>query len=145
MNDDARAIVDALGLAAHPEGGFYRETFRAPLVVGAPQGPRAASTAIYYLLAAGSFSTFHRVRSDEAWHHYDGDALEGCTVIDDGGVHAVQRLGRELAREEQPQIVVGVQGCGKPPWQRGPGSRSADAPSRRGSTSPTSRCRRATC
>ena len=105
MNEESRAVVLALGLAPHPEGGFFRETFRAPLVVGAPQGPRAASTAIYFLLPAGTFSAFHRVRSDEVWHHYDGDPLELHTLTEDGE-HRVTRLGRDLARGDEPQHVV---------------------------------------
>jgi predicted cupin superfamily sugar epimerase len=105
MNDEARAIVEALGLTAHPEGGFYRETFRASLAVRSPQGDRAASTAIYFLLPAGSFSALHRVRSDEHWHHYDGDPVELHT-IDARGTHAVALLGRDLARGQRPQLVV---------------------------------------
>jgi predicted cupin superfamily sugar epimerase len=105
MNDDARAIVTALGLSPHPEGGFYRETFRAPLAIDAPQGARAASTAIYFLLPAGSFSALHRVRSDEAWHHYDGDPVELHTLHEDGE-HRVVYLGRDLVRGERPQVVV---------------------------------------
>jgi predicted cupin superfamily sugar epimerase len=105
MNDDARALVTALGLSPHPEGGFYRETFRAPLVVGAAQGARAASTAIYFLLPAGTFSALHRVRSDEVWHHYDGDPVLLHT-IDDAGHHEVTRLGSAIAAGERPQHVV---------------------------------------
>jgi hypothetical protein len=105
MNDAARALVASLGLAPHPEGGFFRETFRAPLEVDAPQGRRAASTAIYFLLPAGTFSALHRVRSDEAWHHYDGDPIDLHT-IDDDGLHAIARLGRAIARGERPQVVV---------------------------------------
>ncbi len=105
MNDEARAIVQALGLVPHPEGGFYRETFRAPLLVKAPHGERAASTSIYYLLPAGTFSALHRVGSDEHWHHYDGDPVELHTIGADGD-HAVSLLGRDLARGERPQLVV---------------------------------------
>lgn len=94
---DFQRIVDLLDLAPHPEGGFYRETFRAP-------GPRAASTAIYFLLPAGTFSAFHRIRSDEVWHHYDGDPLELHVV--DGGRHERVVLGRDLASGERPQHVV---------------------------------------
>ncbi len=104
MNEEARAWVQTLGLGAHPEGGLFVETFRAPGVVQAPHGPRAASTAIYFLLPAGSISAWHRVRSDEVWHHYAGDALELHT-IDPEGVHAVVRLGKELPHE-RPQHVV---------------------------------------
>ena len=105
MNDEARVVVSALGLAPHPEGGFFREMFRAPLTVSAPQGVRAASTAIYFLLPAGSFSALHRVRSDEVWHHYDGDPVELYTLRDDGEAQVV-RLGRDLARGDRPQVVV---------------------------------------
>jgi predicted cupin superfamily sugar epimerase len=105
MNDQARALVTTLGLEPHPEGGFFRETFRAPLIVAAPQGARAASTAIYFLLPAGSFSALHRVRSDEVWHHYDGDPVEIYTLHDDGS-HQLARLGRDLSRGERPQVVV---------------------------------------
>jgi predicted cupin superfamily sugar epimerase len=105
MSAEARAIVKALGLAPHPEGGFYRETFRAPLAVEMPQGSRAASTAIYFLLPGGELSALHRVRSDEVWHHYDGDPVELHT-IDEAGIHVQRRLGSGLAVGEEPQIVV---------------------------------------
>lgn len=105
MNEAARVIIEALGLSPHPEGGFFRETFRAPLAVEAPQGPRSASTAIYYLLAAGTFSALHRVRSDEVWHHYDGDPLE-LHLISEAGVYEVTTLGRNIVRGERPQLVV---------------------------------------
>jgi uncharacterized protein len=105
VNEDASAIVAALGLAPHPEGGFYRETFRAALVVQTPRGPRAASTVIYFLLPAGSFSAFHRVQSDEVWHHYGGDSLELHT-ISESGMHAVAVLGKDIEKCERPQQVV---------------------------------------
>jgi predicted cupin superfamily sugar epimerase len=105
MNDDARAVVAALGLGPHPEGGYYRETYRAPLAVEAPQGLRAASTAIYFLLPARTFSALHRVRSDEVWHHYDGDPVELTMLREDGRTEIV-RLGRNLAHGDRPQVVV---------------------------------------
>jgi predicted cupin superfamily sugar epimerase len=107
MHPDAEDLVERLSLAPHPEGGFYRETWRAPLVLeGLPHGtPRAASTAIYFLLPAGVFSALHRVRSDEAWHHYDGDPLE-LHELDDAGSHEVVVLGRDVRRGERPQHVV---------------------------------------
>jgi predicted cupin superfamily sugar epimerase len=105
MNEAAQALVAALGLAPHPEGGFYRETFRAPTVFDTTQGSRAASTAIYFLLPAGTFSALHRVRSDEVWHHYDGDPLDLHT-IDDSGHHAVARVGRAISLGERPQLIV---------------------------------------
>jgi hypothetical protein len=105
MNDEARAVIATLDLKPHPEGGFFRETFRAPLALSAPQGTRAASTAIYFLLPAGSFSALHRVRSDEGWHHYAGDPVDLHLIRDDGS-HEVTRLGRDLARGERPQVIV---------------------------------------
>ncbi len=105
MHPDARAIVDALGLSPHPEGGYYRETFRAPLAVATARGPRAASTAIYYLLPAGATSARHRVASDEVWHHYSGDALELAVLHPDGRRETVV-LGPDVAAGERPQAVV---------------------------------------
>jgi len=102
---DAERVVRALGLAPHPEGGFYRETFRAPATVSTPRGLRAASTAIYYLLPAGAVSARHRVASDEVWHHYAGDALLLEIEHADGRLE-VATLGPDLFAGERPQIVV---------------------------------------
>lgn len=81
--DEINALVARLGLVPHPEGGFYRETYRSPLRVAHPAVPsatdstRAAGTAIEWLLPAGEFSAFHRVRwTDEVYHLYAGDAIE---------------------------------------------------------------------
>ena len=68
----ADEIIAALDLKPHPEGGFYRETFRD---FSGPDG-RARSTAIYYLLRAGEVSRWHRIDVAEVWHWYAGDALE---------------------------------------------------------------------
>jgi predicted cupin superfamily sugar epimerase len=73
---NADAVVRRLELRPHPEGGFYRETFRSSLRLTLPDGRvRAASTAILYLLTGGSWSTWHRLRADEVWHHYSGAPL----------------------------------------------------------------------
>lgn len=75
----ASDLILSLSLQPHPEGGFYRETYRSALRLATPgegfSGPRAAATAIYYLLQRGDFSAFHRIRSDEMWHFYEGDPL----------------------------------------------------------------------
>ena len=105
LRDEVRALVEALGLSAHPEGGFYRETFRSPLSLPTAAGERSASTAIWYLLPAGSFSAFHRVGSDEVWHYYDGDPVELHT-IEKNGTHRICRLGRDWTRGERPQHAV---------------------------------------
>jgi uncharacterized protein len=116
MDDTVRKIVERLGLERHPEGGWFREAYRAPLRVrhpGAPGGDaaRPAGTAIYYLLAAGEFSALHRVtRSDELWHLYAGAALE-LHLLHDDGTYEVRLLTSDLA-EGQPMAVVEA-GC----WQ----------------------------
>ncbi len=98
----AEEIVERLGLQPHPEGGFYRETFRAP----APDGGRGASTAIYYLLREGDVSAWHRVvDADEVWHHYAGTSLE-LILSADGQERRFVRLGADLAAGERPQAVV---------------------------------------
>jgi predicted cupin superfamily sugar epimerase len=103
LTPDAARIAELLELAPHPEGGFYRETAR-----GAPRFEalaRDAYTAIYFLLPAGTFSALHRVRSDEVWHHYDGDPV-ALHLVTDGGTHRELVLGKDVASGERPQIVV---------------------------------------
>ena len=74
----AAELIRALGLAPHPEGGFFREIFRSPAWVDPqdPRGRRSALTAIYFLLAEGQVSRWHAVSSDEVWHVYEGEPLE---------------------------------------------------------------------
>ena len=97
---DAMDVVRLLDLAPHPEGGFYRETFRDPLT----RDGRAVSTAIYFLLPAGRASAWHRVDAAEIWHYYAGDSLE-LSIADETG-RKLSRLGLDLASGEQPQAVV---------------------------------------
>lgn len=110
MTVSAAELVETLGLLPHPEGGHYRETFRSPaLPFELPgRGPRAASTAIYYLLEAGDFSAFHCVQSDEVWHHYAGAPLELVTLRETAGgpEQRVIRLGSNVIAGEAPQAVV---------------------------------------
>ena len=103
----ARELIDRLGLTPHPEGGFYRETYRAPdsVQVSGFAGSRSVSTAIYYLLAAGDRSMLHRIKSDEVWHFYAGDPLLIVSLSPDGGLTEF-RLGNNVARGETPQHIV---------------------------------------
>jgi uncharacterized protein len=94
-------IIRHLGLQPHPEGGFYRETFRDPSQVG--EG-RAASTAIYFLLAQGQQSRWHRIDATEIWHWYAGAALE--LDISDAKAHSRIRIGNDFSKSERPQVVV---------------------------------------
>ena len=92
MNEDARRLVDDLGLKPHPEGGFFRETYRSATITGAPEKPRAAMTSINYLLADGAFSAFHRIGSDEMWHHYRG-APVAIEIVAPDGSHRTETIG----------------------------------------------------
>jgi predicted cupin superfamily sugar epimerase len=100
-------VIRRLALAPHPEGGFFRETFRAAARrEGSSGGARSTSTAIYFLLPSGEFSAFHEVRgADEIWHHYLGDAVEIHTLASDGA-YAMRVLGGDIAAGEEPQLVV---------------------------------------
>jgi predicted cupin superfamily sugar epimerase len=98
-------VVRLLGLAPHPEGGFYRETFRDSSPATAPSGERGASTAIYYLLRQEDESAWHRVDAAEVWHHYAGAPLD-VTLSVDGRERSTLRLGTDLAAGERPQVVV---------------------------------------
>ena len=97
-------LVRALGLQPHPEGGYYKETYRARAQVETPRGARAAGTAIYYLLPRGEFAAWHQVASDEVWHFYDGAPLT-LYLLNEQGLEAVA-LGREVSRGERPQVIV---------------------------------------
>jgi predicted cupin superfamily sugar epimerase len=112
--DTAQYWIARLRLEPHPEGGRYRRTFRAPLIL--PQaalpsftGDRAASTAIYFLLADDQFSALHRLRSDEVWHFYAGSALI-VHVIEPGGKYIELLLGSDPTSGEDFQAVVPA-GC----------------------------------
>jgi uncharacterized protein len=94
-------LIERLGLQPHPEGGWYAETWRA----GAPRGERPSGTAIYYLLASGQWSHWHRVDAAEIWHHYAGEPLRLRIHAGDGRTTSV-RLGPDVAGGERPQAVV---------------------------------------
>lgn len=103
-----RELVERLGLQPHPEQGFFAETYRAPTSVAAAThpGPRAASTAIYFLVEASAPATFlHRLKSDEVFHLYEGGPLDILRLHPDGRAD-VARLGLDLAAGERPQVVV---------------------------------------
>jgi len=98
----AADIIRLLDLKPHPEGGHFRETFRDTR----PINGRAASTAIYFLLAAGERSHWHRVDAAEAWHWYAGAPLVLELVDTQAGPIRHVKLGADLAAGERPQAVV---------------------------------------
>ena len=108
--DRAQELIDGLGLAPHPERGYYVETYRAPLLVeGLPApfaGPHAASTAIYFLVTRAQPTTYlHRLLSDEIFHFYEGGPLD-VLLLGPNGAGEVRRLGTNVAAGERPQGVV---------------------------------------
>lgn len=107
MPGSAAAIIAALGLERHPEGGWYAETLRDGLT-----GDRSHSTAIYFLLEEGDVSRWHRVKdATEVWHYYAGAALE-LILSRQPGDRERHLLGADIAAGEMPQAVVAA-GC----WQ----------------------------
>ena len=101
MTDDAAALIRALDLAPHPEGGWFRETWRAP----APAGGRGTATAILFLLEAGACSHWHRVDADELWCWHAGAAL-ALSIADDEAGPATIRLGPDVLAGDVPQQRV---------------------------------------
>ncbi|HSS49231.1 MAG TPA: cupin domain-containing protein, partial [Thermoanaerobaculia bacterium] len=97
----AEEVIELLQLAPHPEGGFYRQTFRGLAI----DEDRFASTAIYYLLQEGKVSAWHRVvDADEVWHFYAGAPVE--LTVADGPKRSTMLLGADLAAGQRPQGVV---------------------------------------
>lgn len=113
MHERAAQLIEALGLQAHPEGGYYREIYRSPRMVasGSPPVMRRAATTIYFLLVAGAPSRWHRLGLDEVWHHYEGDALELFRLDAAATACDSVRLG-PVGGDDRPVAVVPA-GC----WQ----------------------------
>lgn len=99
--EEAASIIAKLGLAPHPEGGWYRETWRA---APGPDG-RSAGTAIHFLLEAGQRSHWHRVDADELWLWHGGSPLDLAIAAPDG-VAETFRLGSDVLAGDQPQLRV---------------------------------------
>jgi predicted cupin superfamily sugar epimerase len=115
MSGNPNFWIEKLGLEKHPEGGFFRETYRSQGIIpehalsGAPEGARCFSTAIYYLLSGHGFSAFHRIRSDELWHFYTGSQLK-IHVINLQGEYQLLKLGGNPEEGESFQAIVEA-GC----------------------------------
>ena len=97
----AADVIARLELTPHPEGGHYRETFRDSTCDG---NGRANSTAIYFLLAHGEHSHWHRIDAVEIWHYHAGDALS-LRIADDQGLRHIT-LGADIAAGNMPQVIV---------------------------------------
>ena len=102
MAESAKAIIDRLGLAPHPEGGWYRETWRAE----AGSGERAGGTAILFLLDAGERSHWHRVDATETWFWHAGSPILLSIAPGDAGPVETIRLGADVLAGDQVQGLV---------------------------------------
>ena len=98
-------------LLPHPEGGYYKETYRSDAIIkkeSLPEGfngDRNCSTAIYFLLEKDNFSAFHRIKSDECWHFYSGDTLLIYVIEQNGNAYTL-KLGADTANGEVFQAMV---------------------------------------
>lgn len=107
----AQDWIRTLGLLPHPEGGYFRETYRSAgripqaVLPDAFQGDRTFSTSIYFLLEHPGVSRLHRIQSDEIWHHYAGSPLRIVSVSPQGKLTALL-LGKNPGKSEEPQRVV---------------------------------------
>ena len=104
-------IIETLELQPHPEGGYFRETYRSDEII--PQealpsvfdGSRNYSTSIYYLLQSGDFSAFHKIRQDEIWHFYLGSPVE-LYMISETGLLTKTIVGNDVGNGQVPQFIV---------------------------------------
>jgi hypothetical protein len=97
---DTAEVIERLGLTAHPEGGWFKETLRQRTT----KAERASGTAIYYLLRRGEQSRWHRIDATEIWHFYAGATL--LLTVSDGHSKSEIRLGGALEAGEIPQFIV---------------------------------------
>jgi uncharacterized protein len=105
MHRDALRLIDELGLRPHPEGGYFAETYRSDIRVTVEARNRSAVTSIHFLLTGDTFSAFHRLASDEVWHHYEG-AHVAIDLVDLDRGHRQLVIGAGTRR--QAAIPAGV-------------------------------------
>jgi uncharacterized protein len=107
LNKEALYWIKKLNLQKHPEGGYFVETYKSEKFINLPyyDGPHHSCTAIYYLLVAMQFSSFHRIKSDELWHFYTGNSLTLHIIERNRELNEV-RLGSNIDNGESFQAVV---------------------------------------
>ena len=111
MNEKAKHYINKLQLKPHPEGGYYKEIYRAGEIILPENLPRRYkssrnfSTSIYFLLEGKQVSNFHRLKSDEQWHFYDGSSVVVYVIEEDGNLNKI-RLGRNIENEETLQTII---------------------------------------
>lgn len=109
MNPRIKELVEQLNLHPHPEGGYYTEVYRSEGIIEIkedqfPDG-RHFNTSIYYLLGSEDQSHFHRIKSDEVWHHYEGSSIT-IHLISESGSYRELHLGTDLDKGQKPQQIV---------------------------------------
>lgn len=111
MEITAKELIEKLNLHPHPEGGFFRETYRSAgqINIDDPsskfKGNRSFSTCIYFLLTPETFSAFHKIHQDEIWHFYLGASIHLHT-ISPKGIYTLSIIGNDLGKNATPQCVV---------------------------------------
>lgn len=101
MNPKIEKLINDLNLTAHPEGGYYSETYRSEIFL---DGNRSIMTSIYFLLPSNHVSKFHRIKSDELWFFHFGSSLIVHSIMD--GKHQEFKLGNNFEKGESPQYLV---------------------------------------
>lgn len=102
---NVQQLIEQLQLEAHPEGGFYKSSFRSENFITAAQGNRPIYTSIYFLLRSQDISHLHRLKSDELWYYHGGSPLTVHMILPDGTYEA-KKLGLNVANGEMPQVLV---------------------------------------
>jgi uncharacterized protein len=104
MTKHTAQLVKRLGLKKHPEGGYYKRIYTADMIVNVAgyDGPRHISTAIYYMLVGDQFAAFHRIKSDELWHHYTGGSLTLYAINNE----KLSKIKMGKSRGEVPVVAI---------------------------------------
>lgn len=111
MKNRIQDLINNFNLQKHPEGGYFKETYRSEGVIPSEvlsndiNGDRNYCTGIYFLLTSDNFSTFHRIKQDEMWHFYEGSPLV-VHLIDKEGNYSFQKIGLDFEDGQVPQFVV---------------------------------------
>lgn len=104
-------IIKSLDLQPHPEGGYYKETYRSEGVINIDSldknysGERNYSTSIYFLLTSNDFSAFHKINQDEIWYFHEGSSIQLHTISEDGK-HQQFTIGNDITKNDSPQLIV---------------------------------------
>lgn len=111
MTDDIEKIINTLNLQPHPEGGYFKETYRSSGEIPEEylgsefSGNRNYCTGIYFLLTSDTFSAFHKINQDEMWHFYKGTPLI-LHIISPEGEYSKVKIGNDIEQDEVPQFTV---------------------------------------